>query len=214
MISPTCVKTREQSHMAENPCTTLVPTGDPAIRQAIQDLLKSADHASVQRLYSTLTKTRGIHHSCAVRPTLKSNWQPKSIEEARSIIAMMRDRIGLVHAVPTRVVPHSLDRKLPVSNISTRLMDLDGASRCKSDQVAYSHRVSAVMCRVVESAREIAAEEGVDTTISMHGSHDSLKHCRGRQGGGSGIAYRRDEEGLLSRAIDRVEKRFTPHVEE
>jgi hypothetical protein len=127
---------------------------------------------------------------------------------------MLRDRIGLVHAVSAQAFPHIPDRKLLVSKISTRLMDLDGASRCKSDQVAYSHRVAAVYCRVVESAREIAAEEGVDSTISMHGCHNSLKHCKMRQSVGSGIAFKHDQDHLLSRAMDQVEKRFIPQAEE
>eukprot|EP00966_Prymnesium_polylepis_P151003 3488176-Prymnesium_polylepis.2 len=145
--------------MTQNLSTALVPTEDPAIRQAIQDLLKSSNSKSLQRVYGTLTKNRGVHHSCSVHSTLKSNWQPKSTEEARSILNMLRDRVGLVHAVPAQALPNVPDRKLLVSNISNRLMDLDGASRCKSNQVAYSHRTAGACCRVVEAARAIAADE-------------------------------------------------------
>lgn len=199
--------------MTENPCTALVPLNEEAVREAVSHLLKSADHASVQRLYSTLTKKRGTHHSCAVRSTLKSNWHPTSATEARIVTSLLRDRVGLVQVA--QAPPDEAENKILVKSISKRLMDIDGANQCTGNRAKYSHRVSAIMCRIVEAAKELSAEEGVSSVICMHGHTSSLTHGKVRDSIGSGLVYNgAREQDLLDRAIDRVETRLFPQTEE
>ena len=177
------------------------------LRAQLTRLIEHADRATLKRFHSKITKKKQLHRSCAVQSAPKSNWKPRSTEEALRIVELLERRVGL-HMAPFAVGENEHCAKIMMSDICQVILRESTDVVDKSAKWKLAQAATSLSCRVCEEAQCLAADEGGAGSIEMQGSRQSPSWapstCRG-----SGIVLSKSGWPLFDTALARVRERIT-----